>query len=115
MSDGKNNPPATVGKPLTFEEILNKYHDVLTVKDAELGFFYLSLGEDPDPQVLSFVENVDGLSFDLGKNISGGGAGSQLLTMSHVFVEPVSIDLGIVSGPDALIPISLALFGEFAT
>ena len=110
MSDGKNNPPDTAGKPLTFEEILEKYHDILTVEEGELALFYLSLGKDPDPQVLSFVENSNGLSFDLGENISGDGDRGQFLAMSQVFVEPVSIDLGVVSGPNALVPISIAFF-----
>ena len=69
MSDGKNNAPEGADKSLTFEEIFRKYDNILTVEEAGFAFFYLSLGDDPDPHVISFMEEVDGLAFDLGKDM----------------------------------------------
>ena len=108
MSDGKNNPPDTVVDPMTFDEILERYP--LLTKQGESTFFYLSLGENPDPQVMSFIESVEGLSFDLGKETADLVEKRQPLAFAQVFVEPVSIDLGTVLGPKASVPVSLAFF-----
>jgi hypothetical protein len=111
MSDGKNNPPDTTEEHLTFEEILKKHKDIVKFEKTGLALFYLSLGDDPDPQVLSFMEDIQGLSFDLGKDISEPTKRrEQPLTLAQVFVEPISIDLGVVSGPDVMVPASIAFF-----
>jgi len=110
MSDGKNNPPDDVARPMTFEEMLEQYPHL--TREGGSGFFYLSLGEDPDPQVMSFMEEAGGLSFDMGED--GPHAAleekKQPLVFAQVFVEPVSIDLGIIHGPEASVPVSLAFF-----
>jgi hypothetical protein len=110
FSDGKNNPPERGAQPLTFEEIFREYEDILTPEKGGFGFFYLSLGEDPDPQVITFMEDVDGLSFDIGKETPALPEQKEPLTLAQVFVEPTSIDLGMVPGPSALITVSLAFF-----
>ncbi len=109
VSDGKNNPPDSVAHAMTFEEILEKYPDLMKGDDS--SFFYLSLGEDPDPQVMSFVEEVGGLSFDMGEEAAAGFMKTEAsLVLAHVLVEPVSLDLGAIVGPEASVPVSLAFF-----
>ena len=108
MSDGKNNPPDDIAQPLTFQELLEKYPNLARYSD--LGFFYLSFGEDPDPEVMSFIEEVEGMSFDLGKDSVDLTDTEQELTFAQVFVEPVSLDLGRIVGPEASVPVSLAFF-----
>jgi len=107
MSDGKNNPPDDA-PPLTFEEILRRYPNLTKAGDTD--FFYLSLGEDPDQQVVEFMDEVSGASFDLGGEAVDPSAEGQKLDLAQVFVEPVSIDLGTLTGPEATVAVSLAFF-----
>ena len=109
LSDGKNNPPASIAASLTFDEISNRYPQLL--QRPGTAFFYLSLGENPDQQVLSFMEGTEGSSFDLGMGVSeatDAAAKRTQLAMAQIFVEPVSIDLGTVLGPKATATVSLA-------
>ncbi len=108
MSDGKNNPPEGVANPMTFDEILKKYPGLLERPTS--SFFYLSLGDDPDPEVLSFMKTVKGSSFDVGGGLPGAPKRKPPLAFSQVFVEPVSIDLGTLLGPKAVATVSLAFF-----
>jgi len=108
MSDGKNNPPPDISEPLTFEEVLQRYPGLL--KAADSSFYYLSLGKNPDPEVLSFMETVEGSSFETGKVTPETAKGKPPLALAQVFVEPVSIDLGAVFGPKATVTVSLAFF-----
>ena len=107
VSDGKNNPPDDADA-LTFEEILEKYPDLMRHGDS--GFFYLSLGDDPDPEVMAFIKKVEGMSFDLGGDAVDLTGLGQALAFAQVFVEPVSIDLGTIPGPTASATVSLAFF-----
>ncbi len=108
LSDGKNNPPEGLAQPVTFEEVLKDFSGI--IRSEGWAFFYLSLGEDFDPQVLSFMERVEGTSFDLGKGISSLVSKAEPLGFAQVFVEPVSIDLGSISGPKSTTTVSLAFF-----
>jgi hypothetical protein len=108
MSDGKNNPPDDVAQPLTFQELLEKYPNLARYGDS--GFFYLSFGDYPDPEVISFIEEVEGMSFDLGRDSVDLTDTKQELTFAQVFVEPVSLDLGRIIGPEVSVPVSLAFF-----
>jgi hypothetical protein len=108
MTDGKNNPPTELSQPLTFDEILKRYPELLTKMGAQ--FYYLSLGDNPDPDALAFMKSVEGSSFILGKEISGSEEQKPQLNFAQIFVEPVSIDLGTVSGPSATATVSLAFF-----
>ncbi|UCD57090.1 MAG: VWA domain-containing protein [Candidatus Hydrogenedentota bacterium] len=105
MSDGRNNPPEEIAEPLTFDDILKKYSDLL--QEPGSAFFYLSLGDDPDRQVLAFMEAIEGSSFDLGKRFSGLMGKKQRLAFTQIFVEPTSIDLGAIFGPKATATVSL--------
>ena len=107
VSDGKNNPPDDADH-LTFEEILAKYPDL--TQEGGSGFFYLSLGDDPDPEVVAFIEKVEGMSFDLGGDAIDLTAAGQALAFAQVYVEPVAIDLGTLLGPEAEVSVSLAFF-----
>ncbi|MBI5119190.1 FHA domain-containing protein [Candidatus Poribacteria bacterium] len=108
MTDGKNNPPTELSQPLTFDEILKRYPELLTKMGAR--FYYLSLGDNPDPDALAFMKSVEGSSFDLRKGILSSEEQKPQLNFAQVFVEPVSIDLGTVSGPSDTATVSLAFF-----
>ena len=107
VSDGKNNPPDDADS-LTFEEILAKYPDLTW--EGKSGFFYLSLGDDPDPEVMAFIEKVEGMSFDLGGDAVDLTGAGQALAFAQVYVEPVAIDLGTLLGPVDEVSVSLAFF-----
>ncbi|GAB4334633.1 MAG: hypothetical protein Kow0099_06780 [Candidatus Abyssubacteria bacterium] len=108
LSDGKNNPPEGMTDPITFEQVLKDFSGIIRSEGS--AFFYLSLGESFDPQVLSFMQRVEGTSFDLGKSISGLVSKTEPLGFAQIFVEPVSIDLGTISGPKHTATVSLAFF-----
>lgn len=107
VSDGKNNPPDDADA-LTFDEILEKYPNLMRHGDS--GFFYLSLGDDPDSEVMAFIDKVEGMSFDLGGDAVDLTGLGRALAFAQVFVEPVAIDLGTISGPAATATVSLAFF-----
>lgn len=108
ISDGKNNPPEGVSDPLTFETLLERYGGL--IKAANTIFFYVSLGDDPDPEVVTFMESAGGDSFDLGSAVSSFREKGRQLAFAQIFVEPVSLDLGTITGPKATSSVSLAFF-----
>jgi len=108
LSDGKNNPPPVVAEPIQFEDLLKRYPGLLQGSNA--AFFYLSLGDHPDPDVVEWMELAKGTSFNLGKELAEMTEENRQLGFAQVFVEPVSLDLGRVAGPKATVPVSLAFF-----
>lgn len=108
LSDGKNNPPPSVSDPVRFDDLLKRYPGLLQGPGS--SFFYLSLGDNPDPDVVSWMKAAKGTSLDLGKDLAEVSAERHQLGFAQVLVEPISIDLGTVPGPKADKPISLAFF-----
>jgi hypothetical protein len=108
LSDGKNNPPPNVADPIRFEDLLQRYPGLLQGENS--AFFYLSLGDNPDTEVVKWMEAAKGTAVDLGKELAELAEEKHQLGFAQVFVEPVSIDLGTVEGPNAIVPVSLAFF-----
>jgi hypothetical protein len=108
LSDGKNNPPPSVETPVTFGDLLKNYPTLL--QNPRSAFFYLSLGDKPDPDVVEWMETAKGRSIDLGEELADSSSESRQFVFAQILVEPISLDLGTISGPKATIPVSLAFF-----
>ncbi len=106
VSDGTNKPREGVSSP-PFEAISKRYQDTFNREDADFAFYYLSLGTNPDPQVMLLLEDIGGRVFDLRKDVSGTGTERRPFSLAQVFVQPASMELGTVPGTVAVVPVPL--------